>query len=364
MERKETAKYKILRYMLNSQTTTRAELARELQLSMPTVISNVNEMLEKDLVTEVGEMESNGGRKAKALGLKKDYCFALGVNITSMHIGIVLLNLTGDIVKQERIRWKFSKEMAYCSHLRDYIQKFLKENMISENLLGIGIALPGIINQEEKLLVKSHALKVENYSLRMLEQFLPYPVYFENDANAAMLAEDPENLKNVVYLSLNNTLGGGIYINGELYNGQYRKAGEFGHMILYPNGKKCYCGKKGCADAYCAAAVLTNNGQESLEKFMDSIDQNPEAADFWEEYLNNLALLISNLRMAFDTDIILGGDVGGYLKDDLFPLREKLFSYNLFDTDAGYVKPCTYKKEASAVGAAKYFMHRFIEQII
>ena len=82
--------------------------------------------------------------------------------------------------------------------------------------MGAGISLPGIINQKEKVLVKSHALNIENYSLNMIEQFLSFPVYFENDANAAMLAENPEMLKNAIYLSLNNTLGGAVSINGEI----------------------------------------------------------------------------------------------------------------------------------------------------
>ena len=83
----------------------------------------------------------------------------------------------------------------------------------------------------------------------------------------------------------------------------------------------------------------------------------------WEEYLDYLAILISNLRMAYDMDIILGGEMGGYLSDYMIPLGEKVMKYNGFDHDLRYLKNCSYKKEASAVGAAKHFLQDFIGKI-
>ena len=197
----------------------------------------------------------------------------------------------------------------------------------------------------------------------MIEQLLNLPVYYENDANAAILAENPQRLKNSIYLSLNNTLGGAVCIDGALFTGQNRRAGEFGHMILVPGGKRCYCGKAGCADAYCAASVLTQDGTEKLEEFMARIDTDAKTAQRWEEYLEHLALLISNLRMSYDTDIILGGEVGGYLPDHMVALGKKIFKYNIFDDDLSYLKNCSYRKEASAVGVAKQFFWRIMETV-
>ena len=85
-------------------------------------------------------------------------------------------------------------------------------------------------------------------------------------------------------------------------------------QILVPGGRKCYCGKSGCADAYCAASVLTQNNRQSLDAFMEKIESGDEKVlQTWNEYLDHLAVLISNLRMAYDMDIILVGDVGGVL---------------------------------------------------
>lgn len=360
---KRATKYNILNYMLNYGDTSKVELAKQLNLSMPTVLSNVNELMETGIVTEKGEMESTGGRKAVLIGLKKDYRYALGVDITANHLGIVLIDLCGEILKQERIRMRFDADISYYTLLAEKLKKICGPQINPDKILGVGISLPGIISQKEKILVKSHALHLENYSLKMIDQLLAMPVYYENDANAAMLAENPQKMRNSIYLSLNNTLGGAVCIDGVLFTGQNRKAGEFGHMILVPGGKKCYCGKSGCADAYCAASVLTQDGKEKLEDFMKRIHMDAEANQVWEEYLENLAILISNLRMTFDTDIILGGDVGGYLPNYMVDLGKKIFKYNLFDDDLSYLKNCSYQKEASAVGVAKQFFGKIMETI-
>ena len=268
-------------------------------------------------------------------------------------------------MKFRRVRMKFSPDASYCQELSVLTSEFLKDTEYQERILGLGISIPGIISQKDHLLIKSHALQLENYSLSFLEQAFDLPVYFENDANAAMMAEDINRYRNAIYLSLNNTLGGAFCIDGKLFQGENQKAGEFGHMILVPGGKKCYCGKAGCADAYCAASALTDEEQEmTLEQFMEKVEQkNTKTVEKWNQYLDNLAILISNLRMAYDTDIILGGEVGGYLSEYMIPLGEKVMAYNGFEHDVRYLKNCSYKREASAVGAAKHFLSEYIQHL-
>ena len=359
MEKKNVARKKILRYMLERESTTKTELASRLNLSMPTVLSNISELTELGLVSEVGETASTGGRKARRIALNPTYCYGLGVDITAHHVGMVLVDLGGNVADWQRLRFDFQPDMAYCRELSMKIQEFYRDKVTEDKILGIGVSLPGII-QEDSVLSKSHALNLENYSLKLMEQFLPFPVYFENDANGAMLAENPGQRGDAVYLSLNNTLGGAVCIDGKLFTGIQKRAGEFGHMLLHPGGKKCYCGKSGCADAYCAASVLTKGGEYSLDAFMNSLCSDKDNQQLWEEYLENLAILISNIRMVFDTDIILGGDVGGYLKDYMVELGEKVFRYNLFDMDVSYLKNCRYQREASAVVVAIYFFEKWI----
>lgn len=357
MEKRNTAKKKLIGYLLNHPAASKSDLAKALNLSMPTVLTNVNELLTKGIVAEVGEYESTGGRKAKSIGINKSYAKAMGMVLSANHLKMVVVNLGCEIEKTERIRLKFSSDLSYCIQVAEYVKEFLKG--YEDEILGIGVAIPGIIDQKEKIVIKSHALQVENYSLRFLEHALGLPMYFENDANAAMLAENPQKYQNAIYLSLNHTLGGAFCIDGQLFRGENQKAGEFGHMILVPGGKKCYCGKVGCADAYCAASVLTGDHQITLDAFMECVHEGEkEACEKWETYLEYLAVLISNLRMAYDMDIILGGDVGGVLANDIILLGQKVMRYNGFEHDVSYLKSCAYEKEASAVGVAKYFLEQ------
>lgn len=362
-DKKTITRSRILNYVINNQITSKAEVSKNLNLSMPTVLSNINDLIAKGIIIETGEYESTGGRKAKSIGINPSYRYSVGIVITANHVGIVLVNLKYEIVKFRRVRMKFSPDASYCQDLSVLTSEFLKDTEYQDRILGIGISIPGIISQKAHLLIKSHALQLENYSLSFLEQAFDLPVYFENDANAAMMAENMNRYKNAIYLSLNNTLGGAFCIGGKLFQGENQKAGEFGHMILVPGGRKCYCGKKGCADAYCAASALTDE-INSLETFMEQLKSGDEAAEEkWSEYLDMLAVLISNLRMAYDMDIILGGEVGGYLAEHMLPLGEKVMEYNGFDHDIRYLRNCSYKREASAVGAAKHFLQDFIKNI-
>ena len=362
-DKKTITRSRILNYVINNQITSKAEVSKNLNLSMPTVLLNINDLIAKGIIIETGEYESTGGRKAKSIGINPSYRYSVGIVITANHVGIVLVNLKYEIVKFRRVRMKFSPDASYCQDLSVLTSEFLKDTEYQDRILGIGISIPGIISQKAHLLIKSHALQLENYSLSFLEQAFDLPVYFENDANAAMMAEDMNRYKNAIYLSLNNTLGGAFCIGGKLFQGENQKAGEFGHMILVPGGRKCYCGKKGCADAYCAASALTDE-INSLETFMEQLKSGDEAAEEkWSEYLDMLAVLISNLRMAYDMDIILGGEVGGYLAEHMLPLGEKVMEYNGFDHDIRYLRNCSYKREASAVGAAKHFLQDFIKNI-
>ena len=363
-EKRNITKSKIVNYIINHEATSKVELSKDLNLSMPTVLSNVNELLANGIAVETGEYESTGGRKAKRISINPAYRYAVGIRITAKHAGFVLVNLSYEIEKYERIRLEFSTEAAYYLQLSEALERFLSDVEHRERILGIGISIPGIVNSKERMLIKSHALQLENYSLSFLEQIFSLPVYFENDANAAMLAEKKQKYSNAIYLSLNHTLGGAFCIDGKLFRGQNQKAGEFGHMILVPGGRKCYCGKSGCADAYCAASVLTQDNRQSLDAFMEKIESGDEKTfQTWNEYLDHLAVLISNLRMAYDMDIILGGDVGGVLSDYMIPLGEKVMAYNGFEHDVSYLKNCSYKKEASAVGAAKYFFTKHMVEL-
>ena len=114
--------------MLNNHVTSKAEIAKELNLSMPTVLANVNDLLEKGVLEETGEYASTGGRKAKSIGINKSYCHAMGILITANHIEMVLVNLGDEIIKKDRIRLKFTAELSYCTEVAQKVSNLYQGN--------------------------------------------------------------------------------------------------------------------------------------------------------------------------------------------------------------------------------------------
>ena len=141
LEKKFATKSKIVNYIINRESTSKVEISKELNLSMPTVLSNVKDLLEKGIIIEIGEYESTGGRKAKSIGINPSYRYAMGIVITANHVGMTLVNMRSEIEKTDRVRMKFSPETSYCGELSILVKKFLEDMEEPEKLLGIGISI-------------------------------------------------------------------------------------------------------------------------------------------------------------------------------------------------------------------------------
>lgn len=354
--------------ILSCDRISQPALAAKLNHSGPTVLQNVKELIELGLVKEIGVFDSTGGRKARAFAPVANARIALGLEITKTHVGIAAVDLTGEMIGYEQKKKDFSMGDAYFKYLSDVISQFIQtEAFSSKNILGVGISLPGIVEHSGQALTYSHVLHLRNIHTENFSRYICFPCSFMNDANAAGLAEvyGQEDLKHLVYLSLNNSVGGAILIKGKLYAGEHVRAGEVGHNTLIPGGKTCYCGKQGCVDAYCNAEVLSSLAGGSLVKFFDKLHEGDDAqlAEVWEEYLSHLAVVVNNLHMTFDCNVMLGGYVGSFLKEYGGELRERLANRNPFGQDASYLKFCRHKVGASAIGAALLWVERFIKSI-
>ncbi|CUP29875.1 ROK family transcriptional regulator [Eubacterium sp. am_0171] len=356
---------KVAKFILHRRSTSKPEIAAMLGLSMPTVLQNVKELLERGIIVESGEYESTGGRKAKALSVNAGLKYAAGIDITANHISYVVIDLTGELIEKERIRAVFENSLEYNEKVHQGFLEFVQRAGIeAKRILGVGISLPGIIDKEHETLIISHILRLKNVSLKNLSRLFEYEVCYENDANSAAMAEMYRLEKNAVYLSLSNSVGGSFYIHNGIYEGDDYRSSEFGHMIIVPGGRQCYCGKKGCVDAYCSAQVLAAKADDNLEQFFERLDRGDEdLQQVWDEYLEYLAVTVTNLRMAYDCDIILGGYVGGYLEKYMAELSKRVIKYNGFENDTTYLKTCSFQKEVSAVGIAMSFVENFFESL-
>ncbi len=363
---KKINKTRIFRYIFSKEKTSHQEVATKLNVSVPTVLQNIKEFLALGLVRDSGAFSSTGGRKARAISPIADSRFSLGLDITPNHIGTVLVDLTGSVIKHTRIHYPFSAEKDYFQGLGQMLNDFVSSCEVpQEKILGLGIAVPGIVDADEKVILYSHILGISDLPCQRITEFLPYSCRFLNDANAAGFAEfRTGEVKNSVYLSLSNSVGGSVFLGGKLYLGENMRSGEFGHSTLIPNGKKCYCGKKGCLDAYCTAKILSNHTDGKLAAFFERLEQgDSEFRSVWEKYSEYLSFAVNSLRMNFDCDVIIGGYVGSFIEAYIPDLKNKLKKLNTFENDAEYLKPCQFKLEAAAVGAALSVVEDFITQL-
>ena len=104
MEKRNLTRTKIIQYLFHHPATSKSELARDLDLSMPTVLSHIGELLQDGMIAEIGEYASTGGRKAKSIGLNPSYCQSMGLVITANHLEMVLVNLKFEIQSSRRTR--------------------------------------------------------------------------------------------------------------------------------------------------------------------------------------------------------------------------------------------------------------------
>ena len=360
-------KIRIARAILESEKVSHQELAAKLGLSVPTVLQNVRELMEQGIVREMGAFQSTGGRKAKAIAPVPDARMAVGVDITQNHVSAVLVDLTGKIVEYVRQFRPFTFHDDYFRALADTVEGLLEKAAAPrDKILGVGFSIPGIIDKSGEWISSSHVLGFGKVPCQIFSRFLPYPSVFLNDANAAGFAElrggEPD--RNAVYLFLSNSVGGAVLLSGKLYTGENQRGGEFGHNTLVPGGRKCYCGKQGCLDAYCSAKLLSDHTGGNLAAFFEQLKAGDQKIQkVWENYFDCLCLAVNNLRMTFDCDVIIGGYVGGYLEDFQDSLRERLQKLNTFEPSGDYLKICRYRLEASALGAALQFVEKFINQL-
>lgn len=379
IEVKKINRNQVYRYVNKHGRVSKSDIATALHISVPTVLQNTNELIEQGLVKQVGEFKSTGGRKATAIAPIQDYKHAIGIDITRNHIGFVLTDLSGEVLQHMRVYQPYVDEVNYYKQLAE-TASFLKEkwSISDEKFLGYGISIPGIIAQENNKITFSHALSISNISCDKFAQFIPYQCIYINDANAAAISEiyNADKRYNAVFLSLSNSVGGAIIqqnqsylnennlINDNLYLGDNWRSGEFGHVTLIHNGKKCYCGKDGCFDAYCSAVSVAKHTNGKLETFFEELEKgNKELHAIWKEYLNHLSIQVNNLRMIFDCQVIVGGYIGSFIEPYIEQLREEAAKRNTFEEDASYILPCRYKIEASALGAALLQIEAFVSTI-
>ncbi len=344
---------------------TRQEISERLGISMPTTLQIVTDMVASGLVCEGRAVRSTGGRKARKICLCPDAGYAVGIEVALHHTGFIVVDLSCNTVCRHMLPTTFSDQPSWYQRLGESLSIFLRENRISENrICGVGVSFPGIIDTKSDCVLHSHVFRLEHMSLDRFRKCIPFRTVFANDANCASLTEQSPARQTFLYVSLNESVGGALVVNGSPVSGDTFHAGEIGHMILIPDGRPCYCGKHGCADSYLSPKALTQENQ-TLEMFFRSLCKGDrDAKTLWEQYLDYLAIFLTNLRMMADMDIVIGGEVSRYLAPYINNLREHSIKYDCFARDIDYIDIGKKQDNACAAGAALLALEHYANFIL
>lgn len=346
---------RLTRLLYDNENMTRQDLAYTLNLSAPT-IKLLLDMLEGDgLITYSSTEESSGGRIPDYVIFNYNAFYSIGVEITKSYYRVIIVNLRLKILIQDQFNRVFDKADAYWRRVSASIHELiLQAGLSTDKVIGVGISIPGPVDQKNCVVEFAPTLKLKDFSFAHLDEIFDFPIWFENDAKAAGFAEAwrKDDLGNIVYLSLSKGVGGAIVNKHKMEYGINNHSGEFGHMTLVPQGAPCECGKNGCLEVYCSTDVLKRAADGDLNQFFKLKKTDERLQEIYQTYLNNLAISISNIIMAIDLPVIVGGELSYYLEGDFPLLREKINNMIPFDTNTAMCLLSNYKDTASMIGCA------------
>lgn len=316
---------------------SRAELVKSTSLSPTTVSVLVDELIQEKLVKEIGTGESSGGRRPILLTFEPMSRLALGIDIGVRKTSVGLMDLEGSIISSIQYEPDLTNRETFLRGIVHHTTAVLNANTEHRpNILGIGVATPGLLDRERETIVYSSSLGLTDVPLYdTLTHHFSLPIRIDNDMNAAALGEKlmgaGQKIKDLIYVSVETGIGAGIIIDNQIYGGAFGNAGEFGHTTVEPNGAQCKCGNKGCLGVMAAEPALLsramhllamgantamrslldgNISQVSLDIIVQAAEKgDPVALSVVNDCMDYLAIGIANLINMFDpAAIILGGN--------------------------------------------------------
>lgn len=337
-------KRRIIYLLSKERELTKLDISRSLDISVPTVTTIVGELKEEGIVEEGGMATSTGGRKPVIIKFLPDSRYSIGIDLGRDYVRAILTNLDSSIIKDRKIELSVINESEVLSVIKTLIEDLMNsQDDTRSKLLGIGLSLPGIVNEKELRLDIATNFRLKNISFKDIHSYFNLPIFLENEANAGALAESrlgiAKNLSNLIYVSVTEGIGGGILINNDMYKGNDKRAGEIGHMCISKNGRQCNCGRKGCWETYASNRALVRDYNEKTNEALKSISQvmqkyelgEENAVNVIEEYIDNLAEGIESLIFIFNPDyIIIGGEISRYSNILKHRLSSKIFNNNEF----------------------------------
>lgn len=383
-------KKKIITYYMHNGGSTIPDLARELELSVPTVTKFINEMYDDGYINDYGKLETSSGRHPSLYGLNPESGYFIGVDIKRFALNIGLVNFKGEMMELKMdIPYKFRNTMEALEELCVLVREFIRETGIDDRkILNISVNISGRVNPES-----GYSFSTFNFSERPLAEILKekigYSVCIDNDTRAMTYGEHVQGCvngeKNILFVNISWGLGIGIVIDGKIYTGKSGFSGEFGHINAFDNEILCHCGKKGCLETETSGSALYRilleriaGGENSILSERVTETGNPLTLDeiitavekedllcieIVEEIGQKLGRQIAGLISIFNPElVIIGGALsltGDYIIQPIKTAVRK-YSLNLVNKDAVII-PSKLKSKAGVVGACMLARSRVFE---
>ncbi|MCF6238762.1 MAG: ROK family transcriptional regulator [Candidatus Marinimicrobia bacterium] len=235
----------VLRIVRDEGPISRSEVARKMGVSKVIIGGIVKRLIETRILFEIGKGQSTvqGGRRPVMLQFNADAGLAVGIEVHLHRANILITNMNAEILHEGTVNFKDNTSpQSILKRIVKNIEKLVDDDEKMSSVLGVGVALPGLMEYETGSILSSHSLKAwEGYPIRtFLEDKLDTKVYIENDVKTITLGEyhwgAGQDAKNVVYIWLGEGIGAGIIINGDIYRGITSSAGEVGYTEISARG--------------------------------------------------------------------------------------------------------------------------------
>lgn len=365
-------KQHVLEVIIEEKATNRASISKFLQLSKPTVSEIVRQLLEEELILEVGSVESaaSGGRKPVQLSFNHSKYYIIGIDIGGTSVVIGLVTLAGNVIAQQDIPTQRNLNDQFFETIAQRVEQMKVQcDVTDEQILGVGAGVPGTTNVETGVVIDAPALSWKDFPVRKkLEEVFPYPIFVDNDVNSIVLGEYWRGIakqkQNIIYIAIGTGIGSGIILNGLLYRGSHYSAGEIGYLVTSKEDFNRYQPihegyghlesiSSGSAIGYQVSKLL-HRPVSAKEAFRLYTSGNKQVKEIIEEAIDNLAIGISNYVSLFDPEIII---IGGGVSHSYSLFNEQLTqSIKRYSSKECTIEQSSLGNIAGVIGAAALFL--------
>nr|WP_272509897.1 ROK family protein [Paenibacillus chitinolyticus] len=307
----------------HQQPISRASIAKQTGMSPTTVSRIVAELAEEGYLLESEQVSAGLGRKSTLLEMVDAAVLSVGVELDRHQVNIGIVDLQGNVIAMSQYpRSVEESPEVTLERVGTEIDQLTKSNEIDcERIIGVGVGLPGIIDNDTGEVMFSVQLGWRNVRLaERLKEITGYDVAVDNELKAKALAEHMKGAaigsQRTVLLGFGNGVGSAFIMEGEIYRGRTNSAGEIGHTTIDPNGMLCDCGKAGCLQTYInIKSLLSEANKIRPVRSIEELFEAKKAGERWalhliERALMYMAITINNVVCMYNPDsVILSGEL-------------------------------------------------------